>query len=178
MYNAMNLRRRILPALITVLTLLTLASCIGIRIISDYDEATDKNLTVIQHKTDDFIEMLIKNIVSNSVAPGEKEKADVSFEKHRDFYGEIDRLLRRLEFRVSSIPQNNNTIELVGKIRAVILGAGKCSEEGNSLRDLHCMPANKIKGPSPGVLEIARRNINQTISAALSLELAKKQGLK
>ena len=64
------------------------------------------------------------------------------------------------------------------KIRLVILGDGKCSDEGNSLRDLHCMAASKEKGPSSVALEINRRNINQTISAALSLEVAKKQGLE
>jgi len=37
---------------------------------------------------------------------------------------------------------------------------------------------HREKGPSPMALEISRRNINQTISAALTLELAKKHGLK
>ena len=68
---------------------------------------------------------------------------------------------------MNAIPKNDKTIELFKKIRLVILGEGKCTAEGNSLRDLHCMPANKIKGPSATALAICRLNVNQTISAAL-----------
>jgi hypothetical protein len=35
---------------------------------------------------------------------------------------------------------------------------------------------NKEKGIDKSTLEVTRRNINQTISAALSLEIAKKRG--
>ena len=161
-------QRHLISVLSVILVVLTLSSCAGVRLISDYDEATDKSLTAIQQKTDDFVAALIKKAST----------ADAAFDKHKDFYDDIDQQLRRLEFRVNSIPKNDKTISLVKKIRLVILGDGKCSDEGNSLRDLHCMAASKEKGPSSVALEINRRNINQTISAALSLEVAKKQGLE
>lgn len=151
-----------------VLYALLIAGCAGITFVSDYDEVTDKSLTAIQQQTDDFIVALA----------GQAGTAAAAFSKHRDFYQAIDQQLRRLEFRVNSIPKNDRTVELVKKVRLVILGEGKCSEEGTSLRELHCLPDNRDKGPSAKALEITRRNINQTLSAALSLELAKKQGLE
>jgi len=161
-------RRRytaVLGAALVALALLAV-SCAGIRWISDYDEETDQSLTAIQQKTDDFIVALEKK----------RGSAEAGFDKNAAFYEEIDRALRQLEFRVGSIPKNDKSVKLVGDIRTVIVGKGECSADGASLRDLHCLPENKAKGPSVAALEISRRNINQTISAALQLELAKKQG--
>lgn len=160
-------RNQVLKYWVAVLCAFLLAGCAGVKLISYYDEVTDKSLTAIQQKTDDFIETLFKQSGTDEAA----------FSKHQDFYNDIDQQLRRLEFRVNSIPKNDKTIDLVKRIRLVILGEGKCTEDGTSLRDLHCMPTNKDKGPPAKALEISRRNINQTISAALNLELAKKQGL-
>jgi len=150
-----------------ILCAILLAGCAGIKLFSDYDEWTDESLMSIQQKTEDFIETLVTQSGTNRAA----------FSKHQDFYSDIDQQLRRLEFRVNSIPRNDKTIDLVKKIRLAILGEGICTSEGTSLRDLHCMRANKDKGPSATALAICRLNVNQTISAALSLELAKKQGL-
>ena len=149
-----------------LLLILAVGSCSGIRLISDYDDVTDKSLTAIQQAVGDFIDLLIKQAGTDSAA----------FDKHKDFYDGIDTQLRRLEFRVALIPKNTKTIKLVKDIRSVILGSANSSSEGNSLRDLHCSVSNKDRGPSSTALEINRRNINQAISAALSLELAKKQG--
>jgi len=153
----------------SVVTLLSLlASCADIRIVSDYDEETAKSLTSLEQTTDDFIVALEKVVGT----------PDGAFDKHAAFYDGVDRDLRRLEFRVNAIPKNNHTQMLVKDIRAAILGAGACDETGTSLRDLHCLPASRARGPSKTALELSRRNVNQTISAALSLELAKKQGLE
>lgn len=159
------LHRRLLSLLFL---LPILVACAGMNRISAYDEETDKSLTTIQQKTDDFIVGLSKNAGS----------AEAGFDKSSAFYSELDQLLRRLEFRTESIPKNQKTIELVKNIRSVTLGEGLCTAEGGNLRDLHCISSNRGKGPSARTLELTRRNINQTISAALSLELAKKQGLE
>jgi hypothetical protein len=143
------------------------AACSGIELVSRYDEATDSALTALQQKSDDFIESLEASAGTS----------DASFTKHEAFYDELDRDVRRLEFRVSSIPNNAHTTRLVAAVRQVLLGSGECSAEGTSLRDLHCLPANQATGPSPTALKSNRRNINQTIGAALNLELMKKQGL-
>jgi hypothetical protein len=160
-------RNRVLTYWVAILCAILLAGCAGVKLISDYDEMTDKSLTTLQQKTDDFIETLVTQSRTNEAA----------FSRHQDFYSDIEQQLRRLEFRVNAIPKNDKTIDLVKKIRLVILGEGKCTAEGPSLRDLHCMRASKDKGPSATALAICRLNVNQTISAALSLEVAKKQGL-
>jgi hypothetical protein len=161
-------RNQVLKHWVAILCAILLAGCAGAKLISDYDEVTDKSLTTIQQKTDDFIEMLITQT-------GTKKAA---FSKHQDFYTDIGQQLRRLEFRVNSIPKNDKTIDLVKKIRLVIIGDGQCTAEGTSLRDLHCMRASKEKGPSASALANCRLNVNKAISAALSLELAKKHGLE
>jgi hypothetical protein len=159
-------RKQALKSWIAILCAVLLAGCAGVKLIPDYDEVTDKSLMTIQQKTDDFIETLLSQSGTNKAA----------FSKNQTFYSDIAQQLRRLEFRVNAIPRNEKTIDLVKKVRLVILGEGKCTAEGNSLRDLHCMPANKGKGPSATALAICRLNVNQTISAALSLEVSKKQG--
>jgi hypothetical protein len=151
-----------------ILCAILLAGCAGAKLISDYDEVTDNSLTVIQQKTDDFIETLITQSGTNKAA----------FSKHQAFYSDISQQLRRLEFRVNAIPKNDKTIDLVKKVRLVILGEGRCTADGSSLRDLHCMPSNKTKGPSITALAICRLTINQAISAALGLEVSKKQGAR
>lgn len=147
---------------------LILTACSTVTLISDYDEPTDRALTALQQTSDDFITKLISEASSDKNA----------FEKHKQFYSDADQQLRRLEFRVTSIPKNNKTVKLVGDIRAVLLGEGKCTAEGSSLKDLHCNQDALAKGPSKMSLLIAQRNVNQTIGAALALEIAKKQGLE
>ena len=96
--------------------LLSIFACTSVKLISDYDEPTDKALTAIQQSTDDFITKLITN------APSKEN----SFENQKNFYDDADQQIRRLEFRVSSIPKNSKTSKLVSNIRATILGEGKC----------------------------------------------------
>lgn len=150
------------------LALLLLSGCSIAPLTSKYDEVTDKNLTTLQQSTDDFIVKLASE--SNPKAR--------TFQANQNFYSDADKQIRHLEFRVTSIPNNTRTVKLVADVRAVILGSGQCSAQGTSLKDLHCMPSNQTKGPSPAALVIVRRNINQTIGAALALEIAKKQGFE
>lgn len=164
-----SLRRSIsIFSLFIVAAAVAISACSSVQLISDYDEPTDKALTALQQGTDDFITGLLANARSE----------DNAFEKHKQFYDDADKQLRRIEFRVSSMPKNDQTKKLVANIRAAILGEGKCTENGGSLRDLHCLPANLALGPSRDALLVNQRNINQTIGAALALELAKKQGLE
>lgn len=166
--NVSVLPRASITATILIATGLALSACTTVRLISHYDEPTDKALTALHHSTDEFITKLI----------GSARSDDNAFGKHKKFYEDADQQIRRLEFRVASIPKNDKTRKLVADIRATVLGEGKCTEDGGSLRDLHCLPANAAKGPSKKALQISQRNVDQTIGAALALELAKKQGLE
>jgi hypothetical protein len=149
---------------VTFLASLLLAACSTITLVSPYDEPTDKALTELQQSSDDFIADLIAHASAGAN----------SFGQHQDFYQAVDQKLRRLEFRVSSIHANRPTVKLVEDIRSVLLGSGACDPGGASLRDLHCNAGKS--GPTKAALEASRRSINQTIGAALTLELAKKAG--
>jgi len=151
-------------AMIAVLALGLLAGCSGIRLVSDYDPVTDQSLSALQQKTDDYIQKL--KTEAGQPAGG--------YANNMAFYDGVDRDLRALEFRVNAIPNNAQTKLLVADIRKVILGDGKCSPDGTSLRDLQCMPGATGKGPSAAVLDVEERTISQTIAQAL----AKKQGLQ
>ena len=83
-----------------ILCAILLAGCAGAKLISDYDEVTDKSLMTIQQKTDDFIETLLTQSGTNKAA----------FSKHQAFYSDIAQQLRRLEFRVNAIPKNEKTL--------------------------------------------------------------------
>lgn len=162
-----------------LVTTVVLAACATVTLISDYDEQTDKSLTTLQQATDSFFSKLLAELP--------KKKSNVRSEKnaykaHERFYVDVDDQLRKIEFRVQSIPKNGKSIKLVSDIRRVLLSseneAVQCTENGASLQDLHCMEESRSGGPTRGSLEIAQRNVNQVIGAALALELAKKQGLE
>ncbi|MGY2185206.1 hypothetical protein D3C81_103480 [compost metagenome] len=148
-----------------VLALSWLSGCVMLPSVSQYDEVTDKQLTALQQSTDDFIVKL---------ATETNPKAR-TYQANQTFYVDTDKQLRHLEFRVDSVPDNTQTITLVKDIRTLILGSGQCSPEGTSLKDLHCMPSNQIKGPSAQSLVAIQRQINIAISAALKHEIYKKQ---
>lgn len=150
---------------VSILWLLTLTGCTSIRLISDYDAVTDSQLVALQEKTDALVESLNRSFGTDSA----------SFQQSSGLYDDIDRDLRRLEFRIGAIPNNAKTESLVRNIRLAIIGAGG-NADSTSLRDLHSLPENRDRGIPLKTLEVARRNINQTIFAALRLELAKKQG--
>jgi hypothetical protein len=159
--------------LILLSGLILLQSCTTIKLISSYDEVTDRYLTNLQQSVSNFIDTLEQFSGTEKAA----------FSKHQNTYNVLDQQIKQLEFRVASIPGNEKTIDIVHNIRLNILGSGELSDStnnsagGSSLKDLHLLnDQNKNFGPSKAVLEIARRNIDQTISAALTLELAKKTG--
>ena len=168
--------------------LVILTSCSTVMLISDYDADTDKQLSALQQSTDIFISRMTAEIPKwERTKRSEKNSYDVQ----KKFYSEFDDKLRLLEFRVQSIPKNSKTQKLVADIRAAVLLpdnlAKQCEQEGlvikegeetqfNSLQSMHCLQENKAAGPSRMALEISQRNINQVIGAALTLEVAKKQG--
>ncbi|MCX6168667.1 MAG: hypothetical protein NTX65_04985 [Ignavibacteriales bacterium] len=158
-----NLRR----LFVISLTISLLVACNSITIISNYDEVTDKYLTTLQQSVSIFIDSLEQFSGTDTAA----------FAKHQKTYDMLDNQIKILEFRVAAIPKNDQTIIIVKTIRLTILGNEDTSQPKTGLKDLHCLnDHNKSYGPSKAVLEVCRRNINQTISAALTLELAKKTG--
>ena len=153
--------------IIAIFLVVVLQGCNSIVLISKYDDLTDKYLTTLQQSVSDFIDTLEQQSGTDAAA----------FAKHQQTYNMFDQQIKQLEFRVAAIPKNDKTVDIVKNIRLSILGNGGSPKDGSSLKDIHCLDdQNKNFCPSKAVLEICRRNIDQTISAALTLELAKKTG--
>ena len=164
-FKIKNWRRYFIVSLIV----LSLVACNSLTLISDYDEATDKYLTSLQQSVSSLIDTLEQFSGTEAAA----------FAKHQKMYDLLDSQIKKLEFRVSAIPKNDQTITIVKTIRLTILGSEDSSQAKSSLKDLHCLnDHNRNYGLSKAVLEVCRRNIDQTISAALTLELEKKTGKK
>jgi hypothetical protein len=162
-FNKNNLR---ILFVITLASLLFVA-CNSITLISNYDEVTDKYLTTLQQTVSTFVDSLEQFSGTEAAA----------LARHQKTYDLLDKQIKMLEFRVTAIAKNDQTTTIVKTIRSTILGNEDPSQPKTSLKDLHCLnDHNKNYGPSKAVLEICRRNIDQTISAALTLELAKKSG--
>jgi hypothetical protein len=162
--NGMNKHFTKIPILLAAVSiLLSCSQCSSVRFVSDYDETTDVKLTEIQLKTADFINTLIKSYGSNAA----------SYDSCQNYYNEIRREIETLEFRVNSIPDNKYTIETVKQIRFVILGG---NSDSSGLRGIHALPENRRNGIDPTTLSVTKRIIDQAISAALKLEIAKKRG--
>ncbi len=144
----------------------SLQSC-TITWISPYDEVTDTNLTSLHQYALSFIDTLLQT----------SGTADAALAKHQQTYNELNRQISQLEFRAGAMPNNEIIVKLIHQIRLSILGSGDSTQPKTSLLDLHSLnDRNKNLGPSKLALEVCRSNIDQTISAALALELYEKSG--
>ena len=167
-----------------------LSACQTVRVISPYDEDTDKQLTVLQQSVDSFI---TKMLAATPKWDPEARSNETAYSAQKKFYAEFDEKLRALEFRVNSVPKNGKTQALVANIRTVVFMTPQeerlCEETYKdngipeekagdiaSLQGMHCFVPTKTKGFKRITLVINQRNISQVIGAALALEIAKKQG--
>lgn len=144
-----------------------LQSCTTVNLISPYDEVTDGYLTSLHQYVLGFIDTLEQTSGTDAAA----------FTKHKQTYDELNRQISQLEFRAAAMPNNEIIVKLVHQIRLSILGSGDSLQQLTSLKDLHSLnDHNRNVGPSKTALEICRGNVDQTISAALALELYEKSG--
>lgn len=164
-----------------------LSACSTVRLISDYDEETDKQLTALKKASDThFNSMLAELPISNKLARSPTN----SYDAKKAFYAEFAEKLSLLEFRTQSMPKNSQTQDLLSKLRAAVLLSEKdlevCVREGlpdedentklSSMQALHCLKRNKPAGPVRDLLMPSQRSIDQLLGQALTLELKKKQG--
>lgn len=141
--------RHFLGAGILVLAL-AISGC-SIKLISSYDETTDKAVTALQKKTE-------AHLISLENAEGLPE---CKYEKHRQFYDEAKVDVSAISVRAAAIPKNEITTE-----QATLL-----SNNLESLERLHkisCLTKDQIKP--------LRIIFNSSFTAILKLELAKRRG--
>lgn len=141
---------RALLGAILVATALVVSGC-AVKLISSYDETTDKTVTALQKKTE-------AHLVALEAVEGLPE---CKYEKHKQFYEEAKVDVSAIAVRAAAIPKNEITTE-----QTVLL-----SQSLNSLEKLH-----KIACLSKDQIVPLRTQFNSSFTAILKLELAKRRG--
>jgi len=142
------------PRLVLGAVFLGLASALSgcsVKLISSYDETTDKAVSALQRKTE-------AHLVALEAVEGLPE---CKYEKYKQFYEEARVDASAIAVRAAAIPKNEITTE------AVTLLAGSLG----SLEKLH-----KIACLSKDQIAPLRTQFNTSFTAILKLELAKRRG--
>lgn len=139
---------QILPVLLVALTILS--GC-TIKLVSDYDENTDKAVTQLQKDLETFF----VTVASQTGKPA------CQYDNHKKFYQDSAVAISAIEVRAKALDKNEITVEQVGLLKDSL----------NSLEQLHklgCFTGNQVAN--------LRDSFNTSITAILKLELAKKRG--
>jgi hypothetical protein len=143
-----------IPAILLLCMSAFLAAC-TVKLISSYDEQTDKNVTDLQRKLEAFFVKL----------DGLQALPDCTYEKNKEFYDQAKVDVSAIQVRAAAIPQNEITSEQVTLL-------GKNLE---TLEKLHKGKGDK-RCISPDELKPLRNAFTASFTAILKLELAKKRG--
>lgn len=132
---------------------LCLCSCTSIRLISAYDEITDKNISALQEKVSGFF-VEIKEVIGTEQA---------QYKHYNSFYRDVKTALEGLQIRANAIDKN----ELVQQ-QLVLL-----AQQLADLETLHKKGFNNT-----AVLQSAQEACNRSFTAIIRLQLALKRGEK
>jgi len=134
-----------------ILILLFTFSACSVRLIADYDETTDNEVTQLQKKVDTFLISLERMIgVDNEAA----------YSKNTKFYDEIRVDLSAIQVRAKARVNNEITLRQIEEIKKSL----------DALEQLHRLGFQKVEEIKP-----LRDAFNESFSAILKLELAKKK---
>ena len=136
--------------LVSLAFLIALSAC-SIKLVSNYDETTDKAVTELQK---DF-ETFFLTVDSQAGLP------ECTYENHSKFYQSAKIAISAVEVRARAIDKNEITVEQVGLLKSNL----------TSLEKLH-----KLGCFTSGQVENLRNSFNSSFTAILKLELAKKRG--
>ena len=148
--NIVNYQYSRILSIFLLCTLMVLFGC-SIKLISSYDETTDKTVTALQKKVESFF----VTVESQEGLP------ECEYNNHKKFYDEVKVEISAIEVRARAIPNNEITIEQVELLKDSL----------NKLESLH-----KISCLSKDQIEILRIAFNSSFTAILKLEFAKKRG--
>jgi len=146
-----------------VFVLLILSGC-SVKLISSYDEATDKAVTALQRKVETFLVAL----------ESQEGLPECVYDNHKKFYEEAKVDISAIRVRAEAIPKNEITIKQVALL----------SNSLNLLEQLHQLK-KKLSNEQGKLICISKEEIaplrtafNASFTAILKLELAKKRGEK
>ena len=151
----MSIDRRILGFgvfLVSVCLVVTLAlSSCTVKLVSGYDETTDRAVTDLQRKTE-------AHLVTLESVEGLPE---CTYENHKQFYDEAKVDISAITVRAAAIPKNDITTQ-----ESQLLGS-----QLENLEKLH-----KIACLSKDQITLVRTHLNTSFTAILKLEFAKRRG--
>jgi hypothetical protein len=123
----------------------------SIKLISSYDETTDKTVTALQKKTE-------AHLVALEAVEGLPE---CKYEKHKQFYDEAKVEVSAIAVRAAAIPKNEITTDQANLLSGSL-------ESLEKLHKIACLTKDQIKP--------LRTQFNSSFTAILKLELAKRRG--
>jgi len=148
-----NQRPRPLQTFLALAIAITTLSGCSIKLISSYDENTDKAVTQLQKDFETFF-------VTVDYQAG---TPDCKYVNHRKFYQHSTIAISAIEVRAKALDKNERTVEQVGLLKDSL----------NKLEQLH-----QLGCFTKGQIDNLRNSFNTSITAILKLELAKKRGDK
>lgn len=151
----MNIDRRIpgsgvFLVSVCLAVMLALSSC-TVKLVSGYDETTDRAVTDLQRKTE-------AHLVTLESLEGLPE---CTYENHKQFYDEAKVDISAITVRAAAIPKNDITTQ-----ESQLLGS-----QLENLEKLH-----KIACLSKDQITLVRTHLNTSFTAILKLEFAKRRG--
>lgn len=127
-----------------------LAGC-TVKLISDYDETTDRAVSALQRKTESHL-VTLENV---------ENLPDCVYDKHKQFYDEAKIDVSAITVRAAAIPKNDITTKETQLLLSSL----------ENLEKLH-----KISCLSKDQIALLRSHFNTSYTAILKLELAKRRG--
>ena len=134
-----------------MLLVLAVAGC-SIRLISSYDEITDRSATELQRK----VERFVRSMESASGTPAG------AYANNKAFYDEAEADVSAMRIRATAIPQNRLTLQQIELLDKNLELLRQLHQRGDSLRAAVATPALDA--------------MNATFAAIIKLELEKKRG--
>lgn len=147
--KSLMLHRKV-PFLLGMLLLL-ITSCSSIRLISDYDEITDKAVTALQEKVSRFFVKVDSQIGTDSA----------KYEYHKAFYQDVKVDLNTLKIRADAIDKNTIVQNQIAELTTMT----------DKLEQLH-----KIGFATVDQLKPLRQPFNSAFTAIIKLQLGLKRG--
>lgn len=126
--------------------------CFGIKLIADYDEKTDKGVSALHRKTEEFLLKL----------ESEAGKPEVSYDNSKKFYEEAKVEISSLRVRADAIHRNSFTVQMLDKL----------------LTNINRLESDHKEGITKDEIPLYRGGFNSQFTAILTFEIAKKRGEK
>lgn len=144
--------KRKIPFLLGIL-IVVLSACGHVRLISDYDEITDKTVTALQEKVSAFFVKVESDIGTDQA----------KYENHKQFYQDAKVDLNTLKVRADAIEKNKIVQDQIAALTSMI----------DNLEKLH-----KIGFFSVEQIEPLKQPFNSAFTAIIKLQLGLKRGEK